>query len=111
MFLNIFFGHRINWPLSCGQQPQLIASCRAAIQAENRLPVAGFFCSSSPKGEALDPRTALWRQACVCSRLAEECDDRHLAERLEMMALDLIAKADELEQLPAGSVNTKSCIS
>jgi hypothetical protein len=86
MFLNIFFGHRINWPLSCGQQPPQIASCRAAIQA-------------------------LWRQACVCSRLAEECDDRHLAERPEMMALDLIAKADELEQLPAGSVNTKSCIS
>jgi hypothetical protein len=51
---------------------------------------------------------ALRRQACVCTRLAEECDDRHLAERFEMMALDLIAKADEFEQLPANSVQTKT---
>jgi hypothetical protein len=50
---------------------------------------------------------ALRRQARVCTRLSEECDDRHLAERFEMMALDLIAKADEFEQLSANSVYTK----
>ncbi len=42
----------------------------------------------------------LRRQAQVCARLAEECEDRHLAERLKLMASDLIAKADEVEELP-----------
>jgi hypothetical protein len=40
-------------------------------------------------------------QASVCERLAEDCDHPHLAERLKAMALDLIAKADELEELPS----------
>jgi hypothetical protein len=39
------------------------------------------------------------RQAEVCTRLAEECEDRHLAERLRDMAADLLAKADEFEEL------------
>jgi hypothetical protein len=30
--------------------------------------------------------------------LAEDCEDRHLAERLKAMARDLAAKADELEE-------------
>jgi hypothetical protein len=51
---------------------------------------------------------ALRRQARVCARLAEECDDGHLAEQFEIMALDLMAKADELEELPAGLVHTKT---
>ena len=54
---------------------------------------------------------ALRRQARVCARLAEECDDRHLAKRFEIMALDLMAKADELEELPARSVHTKNSVS
>jgi hypothetical protein len=40
------------------------------------------------------------RQARVCARLAEDCEDRHLAERLRLMAADLDAKADEVEELP-----------
>jgi hypothetical protein len=43
------------------------------------------------------------RQARVCMRLAEDCDDRRLAERLEAMASDLLAKADGLEELPSES--------
>jgi len=43
----------------------------------------------------------LRRQARVCARLAEDCDDPYLAERLKLMALDLVAKADELEELPS----------
>jgi len=35
----------------------------------------------------------LRRQARVCARLADECEDKHLAERLKAMARDLIAKA------------------
>jgi hypothetical protein len=35
----------------------------------------------------------LRRQARVCARLAEECDDERLAERLRLMAADLAAKA------------------
>jgi len=41
------------------------------------------------------------RQAAVCARLAEECEDNHLAERLRDMASNLLAKADELEELPS----------
>jgi hypothetical protein len=33
--------------------------------------------------------------------LAEDCDDERLAERLRLMAADLAAKADEVEELPA----------
>jgi hypothetical protein len=40
------------------------------------------------------------RQARVCARLAEDCEDQHLAERLRLMAANLAAKADELEELP-----------
>lgn len=39
-------------------------------------------------------------QARVCARLAEECADRQLAERLRFMAANLAAKADEIEKLP-----------
>ncbi len=41
------------------------------------------------------------RHAAVCSRLAEECEDKHLAERLRDMASNLLAKAGELEELPS----------
>ena len=41
------------------------------------------------------------RQARVCARLAEDCEDRHLAERLKLLAADLDAKADEVEDAPA----------
>ena len=40
------------------------------------------------------------RQARVCARLAEECDDRRLAERLKTMASDLLTKAGDIEELP-----------
>jgi hypothetical protein len=43
----------------------------------------------------------LRRQARVCARLAEDCDDERLAERLRLMAADLAAKADEVDELPA----------
>jgi hypothetical protein len=39
-------------------------------------------------------------QARVCLRLAEACDDPHLAERLKAMAADLFSKADEIEEHP-----------
>jgi hypothetical protein len=44
------------------------------------------------------------RQARVCARLAEDCDDRRLAERLKTMALDLLAKASDIEELPSERV-------
>jgi hypothetical protein len=48
------------------------------------------------------------RQARVCSRLAEGCEDQHLAERLRLMAADLDAKANEVEERPAERLrNTK----
>ena len=40
------------------------------------------------------------RQALVCLRLAETCDDQHLAERLKAMAADLFSKASETEDRP-----------
>ncbi len=43
----------------------------------------------------------LRRQARVCACLAEDCDDPYLAKRLKAMASDLLAKADELEELPS----------
>jgi len=42
----------------------------------------------------------LRRQARVCAGLAEDCEDGHLAQRLRLLAADLAAKADELEDLP-----------
>jgi hypothetical protein len=41
------------------------------------------------------------RQARVCARLAEECDDPHLADRFRRMAADLSAKAADLEDIRA----------
>ena len=41
------------------------------------------------------------RQARVCARLGEERDDRRLAERLNTMASDLLAKAGDIEELPS----------
>jgi hypothetical protein len=40
------------------------------------------------------------RQARVCARLAEDCEDQHWAERLRLMAADFAAKADEVEDVP-----------
>jgi hypothetical protein len=37
------------------------------------------------------------RQARVCARLAEDCDDLQLADRLRAMASDLLALADDFE--------------
>jgi hypothetical protein len=39
------------------------------------------------------------RQAKVCLRLAEECEDPHLADRFRSMAAGLIAKAEDFEDL------------
>jgi hypothetical protein len=41
------------------------------------------------------------RQAHVCARLAGDCDDPRLAERLRAMASDLLAKADDFEESPS----------
>jgi hypothetical protein len=41
------------------------------------------------------------RRARVCARLAEDCDDKRLAERLKTMASDLLANADDFEELPS----------
>ena len=38
------------------------------------------------------------RQALVCARLADDCDDPRLAERLRAMASDFMAKAEELKE-------------
>ena len=40
------------------------------------------------------------RQARVCASLSEDCDDPRLAERFRKMATDLLAKADDFEELP-----------
>jgi hypothetical protein len=44
------------------------------------------------------------RQARVCGRLAEDCEDQHLAERLRLMAADLEVKANEAEEAPTKRV-------
>ena len=44
------------------------------------------------------------RQARVCARLADDCEDQHLAERPRLMAATLASKADEVEELPAERV-------
>jgi hypothetical protein len=44
------------------------------------------------------------RQAQVCSKLAEDCQDQRLAERFRKMATDLLAKADDFEELPSERV-------
>ena len=38
------------------------------------------------------------RQAHVCARLGDDCDDPHLAERHRAMASDLLAKAEDLKE-------------
>jgi hypothetical protein len=50
------------------------------------------------------------RQARVCARLAEDCDDQHLAERLRLMAANLVAKADEIEELPRAAQTLQAAI-
>jgi hypothetical protein len=35
------------------------------------------------------------------ARLAEDCGDQHLAERLRLMAADLDSEANEVKELPA----------
>ena len=52
------------------------------------------------RADAIDFR----RQARVCARLAEECDDLRLAERLRRMASDLLAKADDFEEPPSARI-------
>jgi hypothetical protein len=42
------------------------------------------------------------REARVCARLAEDCEDQHLAERFRLMAADLNAKANEVKEVPTG---------
>lgn len=57
-------------------------------------------------------KLVLRRQAQVCARLAEDCDDPRLAERFRLMASDLAAKADALEgfeRLSAGKSAARSC--
>ena len=41
------------------------------------------------------------RQARVCARLADHCEDQHLAERLRAMGANLAVKAEDIEELPA----------
>jgi hypothetical protein len=48
------------------------------------------------------------RQAHVCTRLANDCDDPRLAERLRTMASDLLAKAEDLKEGQACSVSSGS---
>ena len=45
------------------------------------------------------------RQAQVWARLSEDCDDRRLAERFRIMAADLLAKADDFEELASERVS------
>jgi len=56
---------------------------------------------------ALDYR----RQSRVCSQLADDCDDRRLAERLRAMARDLLAKADDFEEPTGGEVKAEQRLS
>ena len=58
-----------------------------------------IFCSAEfiarRRGSAMILGQSLRRQARVCARLADDCDDRNLAERFKIMAADLFAKADD----------------
>ena len=60
---------------------------------------AGF--RSASRGQFMIVAAEWRRQARVCARLAEYCEDQHLAERLRLMAADLDAKANEVEDAPA----------
>jgi len=55
--------------------------------------LASRFIVEAREGVPLVLAVDLRRQARVCARLADECEDKHLAERLKAMARDLIAKA------------------
>jgi hypothetical protein len=48
------------------------------------------------------------RQALVCARLTDDCDDPRLAERLRVMAADLLARAEDLKEGQACSVSSGS---
>ena len=48
------------------------------------------------------------RHAHVCARLAEDCDDPRLAERLRAMASDLLAKAEESGDDPQQPLRARS---
>jgi hypothetical protein len=48
------------------------------------------------------------RQAYVCARLADDCDDPRLAGRLRAMASDLLAKAEDLKEDQACSASSGS---
>ena len=50
------------------------------------------------------PAVDFRRQARVCARLAEDCDDKRPAGRLKTMASELLAKADDFEELPSQRV-------
>jgi hypothetical protein len=93
-------------------QLQRIAICHVQPDPENasRRP-ARLFLRTGKKERPLIFVAALRRQALVCARLAEECDDIHLAERFEIMALNLMCKADEFEESPARLVHTNDCVS
>ena len=47
------------------------------------------------------------RQAQVCARLAEDCEDQRLAERFRKMATNLLTKADACDELPSERVRHK----
>jgi hypothetical protein len=51
-----------------------------------------------------DTRDRFSASGAVCARLAEDCDDRRLAERFKKMATDLLAKADDFEEVPSERV-------
>ena len=48
------------------------------------------------------------RQAHVCARLADDCDDPRLAKRLRAMASDLVAKAEESGDDPRQPLRARS---
>ncbi len=56
------------------------------------------------------PGMDLRRQARVCARLAEHCEDRYLAERLRDMAADLLAAADGPESLPGEQLDEATLV-
>jgi hypothetical protein len=49
------------------------------------------------------------RQAAVCARLAEECNDTHLAKRFKLMGEDLLAKAEVIQELPGERLRRETC--
>jgi hypothetical protein len=50
---------------------------------------------------------SLRRQASVCARLADECDDEYFAQRLKQMASDSKAQADEAEGPPSERLHNR----